>query len=176
MLKAAIRQGLVAVAAVGVVLGSAGAAAAYTAADPTYSTNDANREAGDAHVNLVDATHDSVTLEFVNPRSYVVCFEFRVDDEEPTGEPNFNAAITDGRWRFECLTGERQELTFEAEEFVEVRSVFGAERDVDFDWTRFEVNAPAAADECKQGGFETFGFSNQGRCIASVKANARAGR
>lgn len=51
----------------------------------------------------------------------------------------------------------------------------------DFGWVvmvslGFEETGTAVADDCKDGGFEQFGFRNQGRCIASVKANANAGR
>jgi hypothetical protein len=36
-------------------------------------------------------------------------------------------------------------------------------------------DAPSSKDECKKGGFEAFGFDNQGQCIASVQANENAG-
>lgn len=36
--------------------------------------------------------------------------------------------------------------------------------------------APETIDECKKGGFEAFGFENQGQCVASVKANEQAGK
>jgi hypothetical protein len=35
---------------------------------------------------------------------------------------------------------------------------------------------PQTADDCRGGGFDAFGFSNQGQCIASLKANANAGK
>jgi len=37
-------------------------------------------------------------------------------------------------------------------------------------------SGPTTADECKNGGFEAFGFANQGQCVASVNANERAGK
>lgn len=35
---------------------------------------------------------------------------------------------------------------------------------------------PVDVDDCKNGGFEALGFRNQGQCIASLKANERAGK
>ena len=35
---------------------------------------------------------------------------------------------------------------------------------------------PADKNDCKDGGFEAFGFANQGQCVASVQANAHAGK
>jgi len=37
-------------------------------------------------------------------------------------------------------------------------------------------SGPTTADDCKGGGFEKFGFANQGQCVASVNANERAGK
>ena len=36
--------------------------------------------------------------------------------------------------------------------------------------------APEVRDQCQDGGWETFGFGNQGECIASLMANERAGK
>ncbi len=38
------------------------------------------------------------------------------------------------------------------------------------------VAGPTSKDDCKRGGFADFGFDNQGRCIASIQANANANR
>lgn len=56
-----------------------GAASAYTAANPTYTTNDANRANQGPHVDLVRNTGHKVTLAFVNPNPYSACFEYRTD-------------------------------------------------------------------------------------------------
>jgi len=37
------------------------------------------------------------------------------------------------------------------------------------------VPGPGTKDDCKNGGFATFGYDNQGQCVASVVANAHAG-
>lgn len=48
----------------------------------------------------------------------------------------------------------------------------------DFDNQSLErvVAAPGDKDDCKQGGFEAFGFANQGQCVASIEANENANR
>lgn len=38
------------------------------------------------------------------------------------------------------------------------------------------LTAPRTADDCRNGGFEPFGFKNQGLCVASVQANENAGK
>lgn len=38
------------------------------------------------------------------------------------------------------------------------------------------VPEPTSKDDCMQGGFEEFGFKNQGQCIASIQANENAGK
>jgi hypothetical protein len=59
--------------------------------------------------------------------------------------------------------------TFTANSTVEIRLALGGERDWDFDWVTFEVLPDAQTkDDCVDGGFETFGFSNQGQCIKFV--------
>ncbi len=37
------------------------------------------------------------------------------------------------------------------------------------------VPGPGSKDDCKNGGFATFGYDNQGQCVASVVANPHAG-
>lgn len=106
----------------------------------TPSTNDANRDKGWAHVNLVDADYDSITLQFVSTRSFWSCFEYRIDNEENTvigSNPNLD--ILDGRWTQVCVNNSQTERIIQADEFVEVRMVYGAENDERFDWTRFDV-------------------------------------
>jgi hypothetical protein len=70
-------------------MGIFGPAGAITSAWP--STNDANRAAGNPHVNLVEATTDSVTLELFSDKNYLVNFEFRVDGETPETYANGSA-------------------------------------------------------------------------------------
>lgn len=127
------------------------------------STNDANRTAGGPHVNVVDTDFGEVTLEFVNPKSYTVCFEYRTDGDtsQATGNPNYNPAVDD-LYPFLCLNNNSAQQTFTVDEFVEVRSTFGAERDWDFDWTAFSAYT---TDDCKNDGWMDLGFQNQGQCI-----------
>lgn len=126
------------------------------------STNAANRTNGWAHVNVVTVDPGALTLEFISTRAFASCFEYRVDGEGPTSLANFNTEIHDGRWPFTCVNNSTAQITLRADNLVEVRMVFGAERDERFDWTRFEV---ATKEDCKNGGWVDFGFSNQGRCI-----------
>jgi len=144
--------------------------------DATPSTNDTNRTNGWAHFNVLDVRVGEVDVELVSTRPFASCFEFRSDDEPPTGAANFNTDIHDGLWDFECVNNSTVARTLSADSHVEIRMVFGAEGDERFDWTRVEVlQAALAKDDCKSGGYETEGFSNQGRCVASVQANEHAG-
>jgi hypothetical protein len=112
------------------------------------STNDDNRDGTNSyrpgvigpHVDLVSATMSSVTLDFIMPENYVACFEYRSDgDTSQVIGTNYNTGITDGLYPYFCVTNTNRVETISADEYVEVRSVFGGERDWDFDWTRFDV-------------------------------------
>lgn len=107
----------------------------------TPSTNDDNRANGWAHVNQLDVGVGFVELEFVQPRSFLACFEYRTDGDtsQATGNPNYNPAVTDGLYPFKCENASSSSMTLNATEYVEVRMVFGAESDERFDWTRFDV-------------------------------------
>lgn len=136
------------------------------------STNAENCAEDNACVTVVDTAPGEVTLQFDNPDAYFVCFEFRTDGDtsQATGDPNFNPEVED-LYPFLCTNNETVVQTFTADEFVEIRSTFGAERDQDFDWTRFDVGQvadPQNKDECKRGGWQDFGFRNQGQCIRFV--------
>lgn len=135
------------------------------------STNDDNRDAGWAHVNVVDTGIGEVTLEFVSTRNFYSCFEYRTDGDESqaTGDPNYNSDAHD-LYPFTCVKNSTEQITLEADEYAEVRMVFGAEGDERFDWTRFDVLADAQEkSECKKGGWETYGFKNQGQCVRFVE-------
>ena len=159
-------------AAVGLALVGFGAFAGVALADHfTFpSTNGANRTNGWAHVNQVDVGIGETTLEFVSTRAFASCFEYRTDGDtsQATGAPNPNPNAHD-RYPTVCVTNSTTALTIEANEYVEVRMVFGAEADERFDWTRFDVIPDVQTkDDCKNGGWEAFGFSNQGQCIRFV--------
>ena len=106
----------------------------------TPSTNDENRTNGWAHFNVSDPRVGEVDIEFVSTRSFFSCFEYRSDGED-TADPrdNFNTDIEDGLWPFLCVNNQTVTRTLSALEYVEIRMVFGAERDERFDWTRVEV-------------------------------------
>lgn len=43
--------------------------------------------------------------------------------------------------------------------------------------TTYDFEVPLTdKDQCKKGGYERFGFDNQGRCISSLQANGKAGK
>ena len=136
------------------------------------STNDANRALGWAHVDQVAVDDGMMTLSFVNTRG--VRQLLRVSARTATrpsgiGPTQFNRAVTDGLYPFGCVNNATQLRTVIAERFVEVRLAFGGETDERFDWTRFDlVVDPETKADCKDGGWEAYGFRNQGLCVAFV--------
>lgn len=150
-------------------------AAAVSADHFTFpSTNDANRDKGWAHVNVVDEGFSNgegwVTLKFVSTRAFLSCFEYRTDGDESqaTGSANPNPNAHD-LYPYKCVNNSTAQVTLSASEYVEVRMVFGGEADERFDWTTFDVPpGPQSKEECMNGGWESFGFPNQGQCIKFV--------
>lgn len=143
------------------------------------STNDANRDNGWAHVNVVSSDYGEVTLEFVSTRDFYSCFEYRTDGDtsQKISDTNYNPEITDGLYPYICISNSTRTETFTANEYVEIRLSFGAESDERFDWTRFDVLTPPVPeekDQCKLDGWMSFyypdgtPFINQGQCIQFV--------
>jgi hypothetical protein len=134
----------------------------------TPSTNEDNKANGWAYVawNSDDAGPGEAPLKFVSTRNFASCFEYRIDDEPPMDPDNFNTDITDGLWPYVCISDETKEMTLMAEDYVDVRLVFGAERDERFDWTRFPV---LGKDDCKRGGWIPLEFRNQGQCVRYIQ-------
>ena len=134
------------------------------------STNDENRDAGWAHVNQLSVGIGETELAFVSTRGFLSCFEYRTDGDvtQATSDTNYNPNAH-GLYPFRCVNNSTTTVTLEADAYVEVRMVFGAEADERFDWTRFEVlpDAQTLAD-CQGGGWEAFGFANQGQCAKFV--------
>lgn len=106
----------------------------------TPSTNDINQTNDWAHVEEVSVDVGEVELKFINERGFPSCFEYRTDGNtsQSTGN-NYNGGITDGLYPFTCENNSSSTMTIAADEYVEVRMVFGAESDERFDWTRFDV-------------------------------------
>jgi len=146
----------------------------------TPSTNDHNRDLGWAHVDQVAVGIGYVDLEFISTEDFYSCFEWRTDGDTnqvitENGGVNYNTDITDGLYPYWCVNNSTHAETIMANEYVEVRMVFGAETDERFDWTRFDViPAPLTKADCKNGGWETITredgspFKNQGDCIQYV--------
>ena len=131
----------------------------------TPSTNEINKTIPWAHFNVLDTDFGELEVEFVQPRAFYACFEYRTDGDtsQATGDPNYNEDITDGLYPYVCLsTAGTSNITIQANEYVEIRHVFGGERDERFDWTRVDV---LGKDDCKNGGWEALGYRNQGLCI-----------
>ena len=131
------------------------AALASTVDAVTPSTNDINRDKGWAHVDVA-AADGSATLTFTNPRAFASCFEYRTDgdvkqiDTTKNGGNNWNPEVTDGLYPYECVNNGTKTVTVPATDFVEVRMVFGAEKDERFAWTLFDVPQP----KCKPTDFK----------------------
>ena len=150
----------------------------------TPSTNDINRTNGWAHVDQTSVDVGEATLNFISTRAFYSCFEYRTDGDtsQKTSDTNYNTDITDGLYPYHCQNNNSNTYTITANEYVEVRMVFGAEADERFDWTRFDVlqpEVPLSKDECKKGGWETFinpTFKNQGDCVSYVQSNDNAGK
>lgn len=106
----------------------------------TPSTNDINRTNGWAHVDQLSKDVGTMDLKFISTRTFWSCFEYRIDNESNTVVgSNPNPLITDGRWTQICVNNSESTKTILADEYVDVRMVYGAETDERFDWTRFYV-------------------------------------
>ncbi len=168
------RTSATALLAVVLSLATAATALAYT----FPSTNDDNRTNGHPHVNLIDAGIGYVELEFVNDTNSLAFFEYRIDGETLTSGTThpvvtddfiYDGVCVDGRAAPICDPGPVVER-FDASSTVEVRLALGGERDWDFDWVTFEALPDATSkDDCQNGGWDDFGFANQGQCIRFVE-------
>ena len=113
----------------------------------TPSTNDINRTNGWAHVDQLSMDVGTTDLQFISTRSFFSCFEYRTDgDISQVIGVNYNTNINDGLYPYYCQNNNTRTETIEADEYVEVRMVFGAETDERFDWTRFDVLYPRTAE------------------------------
>lgn len=145
------------------------------------STNDQNRANGLPHVNFVSNDVGEVTLEFVNDTNSLAFFEYRIDGQT-VGTTNHPVVIGDGIYPGVCVDGRANPVcgngnpelrTFSASQTVEVRLALGGERDWDFDWVTFNVLPDAQTKEdCQDGGWENYGFSNQGQCVRFIETGS----
>jgi hypothetical protein len=141
----------------------------------TPSTNDINRTNGWAHVDQLSQGIGTTKLQFISTRNFYSCFEYRTDGDtsqvlSENGGNNYNTDITDGLYPYVCENNSSTTMDIHANAYVEVRMVFGAERDERFDWTRFNVLQDAQTKaECKKNGWQTYGFRNQGQCVRFIE-------
>jgi hypothetical protein len=116
------------------------------------STNASNTTNNFPHVELVGTTANSVTLRFHRGALDVVqFFEYRIDDEIRTCGTPHQVITGDWQYRGVCLGGPPcpdgpVEMTFTANEQVQVRLALGAENDWYFEsnqssWVTFNVGA-----------------------------------
>jgi len=107
----------------------------------TPSTNELNKTKNWAFVEQISKGLGTTNLQFTSSRAFLSCFEYRTDGDtsQKISETNPNIGVLDGKYRFFCQINNTRTVTIPAEEYVEVRMVFGAERDERFDWTRFDV-------------------------------------
>lgn len=159
-------------------LGLVAALAAPVAAqvDPTPSTNAGNQNGALhdplwAHFKVTEVGLGYADIKFVSERGFASCFEYRTDGDTSqvitaNGGVNYNPLITDGLYPFVCKVNSTETMTINADEYIEIRMVFGAEGDERFDWTRVDVDVDASEKmDCKNGGWESYGFDNQGQCV-----------
>lgn len=129
----------------------------------TPSTNDINRTNEWAHVNQLSMDVGATDLQFISARTFYSCFEYRTDGDtsQKISDTNYNTDITDGLYPYYCQNNNSSTHTINANEYVEIRMVFGAETDERFDWTRFDVlAAPTKADILKDSGVPGKGLEN----------------
>ena len=129
----------------------------------TPSTNDINRDNGWAHVDQISQDVGSTELQFISTRSFYSCFEYRSDGDtsQKISDTNYNANVTDGLYPYFCQNNNSSTHVINADEYVEVRMVFGAETDERFDWTRFDVLYPRTAEiTAPTAGQDVYGLVN----------------
>lgn len=114
----------------------------------TPSTNDINRTNGWAHVDQLSKGVGTTDLQFISTRDFYSCFEYRTDGDtsQKIADTNYNSNVTDGLYPYYCQNNNSSTHTITAQQYVEVRMVFGAEADERFDWTRFDVLYPRTAE------------------------------
>lgn len=121
------------------------ASASVFAVDSVFpSTNEINKTNGWAYVNEQSKVPGSTTFEFKSTRDFFSCFEYRTDGDvsqivaENDGK-NYNAEITDGLYPYVCVKNNMKSKVINANQYIEIRLSFGAEKDERFTWTRFNV-------------------------------------
>ena len=108
------------------------------------STNDANEANGWAYFDVVSVGPNTATINFVSTRAFWSCFEVRTDGDtsqvlSENGGANYNTNVLDGLYPYYCVNNNNEQVTIPANEYLEIRMVFGAEDDERFDWTRVNV-------------------------------------
>ena len=156
-----MKKTILGIASLALIIGLAGIVSADV--NPvTPSTNDINKVNEWAYVDEISVDVGEVTLEFISTRAFYSCFEYRTDgDTSQVIGVNYNTDITDGLYPYYCQNNNDRTETITANEYVEIRMVFGAETDERFDWTRFDVDAvPTKAEILMNAGVPGKGLEN----------------
>ena len=116
------------------------------------STNEANEANGWAYFDVVSVGPGEATINFVSTRTFWSCFEVRTDGDtsqviSENGGANYNNDVLDGLYPYYCVNNNNEQVTIPANEYIEIRMVFGAEGDERFDWTEVEVLPPVIVPE-----------------------------
>ncbi len=135
-----------ALAAVAVGLSHPDIARAAYAYPSTHANNVTN---GWAHAEVLDdSVPGKITMRFYGgtqiSANHISCFEYRTDGDigQALASPNPNPAVED-RYPAFCVNGHSStDKQFLGNDYVEIRSTFGAEADERFDWTLFDILAP----------------------------------
>lgn len=150
----------------------------------TPSTNYQNMLADQFHFDVLEVTRDSITIEFHSGPGFgglkptIRCYEVRFDGEglDPTGE-HPNPLVKDRFYAGGCsmifgfgTDPVVSQKTYGAESHIDIRYAhdFRLPKDNYFSWTRVYVLKPREIGDCKQGGWEQYGFRNQGQCVRYV--------
>lgn len=126
----------------------------HAVSNPTPSTNDANKGKGWAYAEQISKGVGTTDMKFKSTRNFMSCFEYRTDGDttQKTSDTNYNTEIKDGLYPYVCVKNQEKTKTITAKEYVEVRMVFGAEKDERFGWTKFDVLPEPTCEEQKANG------------------------
>jgi len=107
----------------------------YDSSNSMPSTNAENAAKEWAHFTS-EKNGTSTTLTFRTTRSFVSCFEYRVNGSLPTDtRANFNTDLPDGLWDYTCVSASgTTTVDITDADLIEVRLSFGAEKGERFNW------------------------------------------
>ena len=140
------------------------------------STNDFNRANGFPHVNEVSKGLGTVTLEFVNTTNSLAVFEYRIDGTVGQRPPPRRHRRRHPPQRLRRRTHPTRlrhqprhpNLHRQQPRRSPTRPRRRTRLGLRLDPLHRRPAGPTSKRDCKRGGWEAFGFRNQGQCIKSV--------